>query len=99
LYTDKQLDSVSRKTGRHFTDKQRNYYIRRGGTPKLDGQYTVFGEVVHGMDVVDAIAGQPRDKNDRPLHDVRIQSMSVIRIHWWQYLHLKREAREIYEDL
>ena len=84
LYTDKELDSVSKKTGRKFTVKQKDVYIRKGGTPKLDGQYTVFGEVVHGMEVVDKIASQQRDKNDRPLTDIRIKRVSVIRKKWWE---------------
>lgn len=50
------------------------FYIvtRQGGTPHLDGKYTVFGEVVEGMDVADRIQNVPRDSNDRPLQDVRI---------------------------
>ena len=47
-------------------------YSTVGGTPHLDGAYTVFGEVVEGMDVVDRIQRVPRDGNDRPLDDVRI---------------------------
>ena len=47
-------------------------YSTVGGTPHLDGAYTVFGEVTEGMDVVDRIQRVPRDENDRPLDDVRI---------------------------
>jgi peptidyl-prolyl cis-trans isomerase B (cyclophilin B) len=50
----------------------REAYKTVGGTPHLDGQYTVFGEVVSGLDVVDAIQNVPTDDNDRPLDDVRI---------------------------
>ena len=88
-YTDKELDSVSHKTGRHFTEKQRRTYIKIGGTPKLDGNYTVFGEVVKGLDVADKIAKQERDKNDRPKTDIRIRKVSVIPYHWWKYMALK----------
>ena len=88
-YTDKELDSVSKKTGRHFTEHQRKIYIRNGGTPKLDGNYTVFGEVVHGMDVVDKISKLDRDKNDRPKTDTRTKKVTVIRLFWWQHLALK----------
>lgn len=89
-YTEKELDSVSRKTGRHFTEKQKRIYIRNGGTPKLDGNYTVFGEVVHGMDVADKISRLERDKNDRPKTDVRIKKVNVVPLHWWQYMQLKQ---------
>ena len=88
-YTEKQLDSVSKKTGRKFTEHQKRVYIRNGGTPKLDGNYTVFGEVLHGMDVAEKISKLDRDKNDRPLTDVRIRKVSVIPLHWWQYMQLK----------
>lgn len=57
---------------RELTAEQRKTYTTFGGTPFLDGQYTVFGEVVSGMEVVDVIASQPKDKNDRPLRDVRM---------------------------
>ncbi|MEX2235750.1 MAG: peptidylprolyl isomerase [Cyclobacteriaceae bacterium] len=48
-------------------------YTTVGGTPQLDGQYTVFGKVIKGLDVIDKIAAQPKDPNDRPLDDVRME--------------------------
>lgn len=60
-----------------FTDEQRAAYTTDGGTPHLDGQYTVFGEVVCGMDVVDKIQKVETDRNDRPKEDIRIISMKV----------------------
>ena len=53
-------------------------YKTVGGTPHLDGQYTVFGEVTQGLDVVDRIQQVATDKNDRPLTDVRILSLKII---------------------
>ena len=55
-----------------LTPEMREVYKTTGGTPHLDGQYTVFGEVVSGLDVVDAIQQVATDENDRPLEDVRI---------------------------
>ncbi|MDY0344284.1 MAG: peptidylprolyl isomerase [Lentimicrobium sp.] len=53
-----------------FTGEQRQVYTTVGGTPHLDGKYTIFGEVVDGMSVVDAIAGEETDENDRPYTDI-----------------------------
>ncbi|HOY91032.1 MAG TPA: peptidylprolyl isomerase, partial [Bacteroidales bacterium] len=57
--------------GFKFTDEQKQIYSTIGGSPHLDGQYTVFGEVISGMDVVDKIASLPTDRNNRPLQDVK----------------------------
>ena len=54
-------------------------YKTVGGTPHLDGQYTVFGEVVEGMDVVDSIQQSATDKYDRPLADIRILKATIIK--------------------
>lgn len=60
-----------------LTEEQRTTYSTVGGTPHLDGQYTVFGEVVSGMDVVDAIQKVATDRNDRPSEDVKIIKVEV----------------------
>lgn len=56
-----------------FSDAQRQAYTTIGGLPDLDGEYTVFGEVVEGLGVIDKIAALKTDKNDRPFTDVVIQ--------------------------
>lgn len=59
-------------------DSLRALYQTTGGTPFLDGQYTVFGHVTEGLEVVEAIQGVETDPADRPLEDVRILSAEVI---------------------
>ncbi|MBG9376111.1 peptidylprolyl isomerase [Panacibacter sp. DH6] len=59
--------------GFRFTDAQRKIYKTIGGTPFLDQNYTVFGEVIKGLDVLDKIAALPKDGNDRPTQDVRMK--------------------------
>lgn len=70
--TDAKMDSVeiARLKGRKIPEWQREYYRSVGGTPQLDHNYTVYGEVVSGIDMVDHIAAVKTDKNDRPLQDV-----------------------------
>lgn len=78
IFDDEGLDKVQerldqRTGGRvRLTPEMREVYKTVGGTPHLDGQYTVWGEVVDGLDVVDTIQRVPTDANDRPLEDVRI---------------------------
>lgn len=62
-----------------MTDEMREAYTTVGGTPHLDGGYTVFGEVLEGMDVVDRIQRVQRDANDRPLEDVRIIKATILK--------------------
>lgn len=61
-----------------FTDQERLAYTSIGGTPHLDGSYTVFGEVYEGLEVVALIAAEKVDKVARPLKDVRILKVSII---------------------
>ena len=74
------IDSVVRATPGHliFTPEQREAYTTLGGSPHLDREYTIYGELIEGFDILDSIAGQPRDTYDRPRNDIRVISVRVI---------------------
>ena len=55
-----------------YTEEQRQIYNTLGGTPHLDGGYTVFGEVIEGMEVIDKISAVEKGANDRPKQDIRM---------------------------
>ena len=83
-FTDAGLDSVEqvRLRGYKLPPAHRDVYKTVGGTPQLDQNYTVFGEVVQGMDVVDRIAASATSTGpdrDRPLQDVRIIKASLVK--------------------
>lgn len=73
-----ETDSEAAANPARLTPEQRAAYTTEGGTPHLDGQYTVFGEVVSGMDVIDKIEKVPTGAGDRPREDVRIISMKIV---------------------
>ena len=79
-FTDAGLDSVEtfRLKGRKLSLSHREVYKTIGGTPHLDMNYTVFGEVESGFEVVDKIAAASRDSNNRPLNDIRMK-MKILR--------------------
>jgi cyclophilin family peptidyl-prolyl cis-trans isomerase len=62
-----------------FTDKQIQAYTQQGGAPHLDGGYTVFGEVIEGLDVLDSICGAERNNYDRPKKDIIILKASRVK--------------------
>ena len=72
-FTDDELAVQEKRAARQLTDAQKQVYKTLGGTPHLDGSYTVFGQVVKGLEVLDTIAKQPRDNRDRPQKDIPMQ--------------------------
>ncbi|TYP95959.1 peptidyl-prolyl cis-trans isomerase B (cyclophilin B) [Sphingobacterium allocomposti] len=85
------LDSLEqfRLNGKKLSAAQRQAYSTIGGTPHLDGNYTVFGELLSGVEVIDSIAAVATDERDRPLKDVR---MSMTLLTRREALNLEREA-------
>jgi peptidyl-prolyl cis-trans isomerase B (cyclophilin B) len=85
VFTENELQAYrevyERRMGRkiEFTPEQVSVYTTIGGTPHLDGAYTVFGEVVEGLDVVDRIQNVRCDRNDRPIEDVRIIKVELLK--------------------
>ena len=85
VYTKEELEGYKnyykRRTGKELmlTPEQETAYTTVGGTPHLDGEYTVFGEVVSGLDVVEKIQNAACDANDRPIEDIRILRVEIIK--------------------
>ena len=71
--TEAQLDQIEARRGVRYTKEQREQYLEVGGTPFLDGEYTVFGQVIQGLEVIDKIANLPTGRGDRPKADVKMK--------------------------
>ena len=80
-FSDRGLDSLEqiRLGGRKIPPYQREVYRTLGGTPHLDQHYTVFGELISGITVIDSIAAVPTDRYDRPLQDQRMEMVMLTR--------------------
>lgn len=80
MMLDQVQDRLDETTGGQIklTPELREAYQRFGGTPHLDGQYTVFGQVVEGLDVVNRIQWTETDANNRPLNDIRIIKAIIV---------------------
>lgn len=76
-FTAQGLEKEAKRAGRKFSTAQENVYKTIGGAPHLDGNYTVYGQVIKGMKIADKIVNQRRDKNDRPLENQVIKKVSI----------------------
>lgn len=77
-YPAQYMDRFAETRGEAYTEEQLKVYETLGGTPHLDGQYTVFGEVVSGLGIVDQIGEMETDTKDRPKKDVYIVKMKLL---------------------
>lgn len=71
------LSNISNRTGVKYTEEQKQVYATTGGTPHLDNNYTVFGQVTKGMDIVEKIVAAKRNGMDRPNEDQKIIKLRV----------------------
>lgn len=84
-FTGEELDDLTSQMEQHsggrinFPTEVKKAYLKYGGTPHLDGSYTVFGEVVNGLNVVDKIQSVQINDYDRPFDDIRILSTEVVK--------------------
>lgn len=71
-YTENELNMLSSRMGKAFNKQQIEAYTTVGGVPFLDYEYTVFGEIVEGLEVIDKIAAVEKDRRDRPVQDIKM---------------------------
>ncbi len=79
VLTNEQANMMEQQRGIKLSDKQKQLYSTVGGSPWLDKSYTVFGEVIEGLDVIDKIAAVKTAPGDRPLQDVYILKIAVLK--------------------
>ncbi len=78
-YTDTELNEIEKENNYRFSPEQRQVYKTTGGAPHLDGTYTIFGEVTEGMAVADKINQVETDTEYRPLKDIRVKKVTILR--------------------
>jgi len=75
----KMFQYLTNNTDYKLSEEQRTAYKTVGGTPRLDATYTVFGEVIEGLDVVDRIAAVKTDARDKPVNDIKIIKIKIVK--------------------
>ena len=78
-YSDGDLNEIEKQNKYKFSPEQRETYKTIGGAPHLDGSYTIFGEVVSGMEIVDQIVKVETDRQWRPLKDIRLKRIRILK--------------------
>ena len=78
FFTSMELDKKEKEENITYTPEQREAYMLQGGDPHLDGKYTVFGEVLKGMKVVEKIQLVETNEDDRPVKNIKIKSMTIV---------------------
>ena len=83
---------MARTPLRTFTDEQKQVYKTIGGTPHLDGNYTAFGQVIDNLWMIDSVAIQQRDRNNRPLKDIamkitckKMRKKKISKLYGWKF--------------
>lgn len=85
-FTNLEMNRIEEHFKIKIPESHREVYRTIGGAPFLDMNYTVFGQVVSGLDVIDKIAGAAKDKNDRPIHDIKMKITLMKRNEYRKYL-------------
>ncbi len=78
IFSDAELDDLEKEKGIKYSREQRQIYKTIGGAPYLDGDYTVFGQVTKGMDIVDRMAAVETYSVDRPVQEIRIKTIEIL---------------------
>jgi peptidyl-prolyl cis-trans isomerase A (cyclophilin A) len=78
-FSDETLDKYERKHGKQYTAEQRAYYTKNPGAAHLDGEHTVFGEIISGYSVIPQITAVETDRKDWPIDDIFIEKVEVVR--------------------
>lgn len=85
-FTDLEMDRIEEHFHIKIPESHREIYKTIGGAPFLDMNYTVFGQVISGLNVIDKIAHAAKDKNDRPLHDIKMKITLLKKNEYRKYL-------------
>ena len=85
-FTDAEMNRMEEHFQIKIPESHREVYKTIGGAPFLDMNYTVFGQVISGLDVIDKIANAPKDKNNRPLHDIKMKITLLKKNEYRKYL-------------